>query len=174
MLGSSMAPSPIHRGKAKGPAMSLSAWEQQALDSINNGLAGSDPELAALLSAFARLASGEEMPDREKIRAGSRRALRRLRRARWRSSMRRMCQRLGLQRAALLLWLLATAAMIAVALALHAGGDHAACMESLATVCAGPAPGHSPGSSSDNRTTGQAPQQPAVATQQAGPKVPPG
>ncbi len=154
--------------------MSLSAWEQQALDSINNGLAGSDPELAALLSAFTRLASGEDMPDREKIRAGPRRALRRLRRARWRSSVRRMCQRLGIQRAALLLWLLATAAMIAVALALNAGGDHAACVESLATVCAGPAPGHSPGSSSDNRTTGQAPQQPAVATQQAGPKVPPG
>jgi hypothetical protein len=173
MLGPSMAPSPIHRGKAEGSAMSLSAWEQQALDSINNGLAGSDPELAALLSAFARLASGEDMPDREKIRAGPRRALRRLRRARWRSSVRRTCQRLGIQRAALLLWLLATAAMIAVALALNAG-DHAACMESLATVCAGPAPRHSPGSSSDNRTTGQAPQQLAVATQQAGPKVPPG
>ena len=51
--------------------MSLSAWEQQALDSIKDGLAGSDPELAALLSAFTQLASGEEMPDREKVRAGS-------------------------------------------------------------------------------------------------------
>ena len=57
--------------------MSLNAWEQQALDSIKNGLAGSDPELAALLSAFTRLASGEEMPDREKVPARSRWALRR-------------------------------------------------------------------------------------------------
>jgi len=101
--------------------MSLSAWEQQALDSIKDGLAGSDPELAALLSAFTGLASGEDMPDRERVRAGSRPALRRLRRARWRSSVHRMCQRLGIQRAALLLWLLTTAALIAVALALNAG-----------------------------------------------------
>jgi Protein of unknown function (DUF3040) len=73
--------------------MSLSAWEQQALDSIKDGLAGSDPDLAALLSAFTRLASGEEMPDSEKIQAGSRRALR-LRRARWRCNVRRACRRL--------------------------------------------------------------------------------
>ena len=50
--------------------MSLSAWEQQALESIRNGLAGSDPELAALLSAFSRLASDEEMPDRERDKVG--------------------------------------------------------------------------------------------------------
>jgi len=30
--------------------MSLSAWEQHALDSIQDGLAGSDPELSALLA----------------------------------------------------------------------------------------------------------------------------
>ena len=54
------------RPGAGGAAMSLSAREQQALDSIKSGLAGSDPELAALLSAFTRLASGEEMPDRER------------------------------------------------------------------------------------------------------------
>jgi Protein of unknown function (DUF3040) len=45
--------------------MSLSAWEQQALDSIEGGLAGSDPELVSLLATFARRASGEEMPVRE-------------------------------------------------------------------------------------------------------------
>ncbi len=154
--------------------MSLSAWEQQALDSIKDGLAGSDPELAALLSAFTRLASSEDMPDREKIRAGSRRALRRLRRARWRSSVRRVCRRLGIQRAALLLWLLATAALIAVALALNAGGNHGTCTEMAAMICVDPAPGHSPGSPSHKTTTEQAPQQPAVRTQQASPKVPPG
>lgn len=56
--------------------MSLSAREQQALDSITDRLAGSDPELAALLTGFTRLASGEEMPPREKIRAGSPPAIR--------------------------------------------------------------------------------------------------
>jgi hypothetical protein len=34
--------------------MSLSAWEEQALDSIKDGLAGSDPQLAALLTWSAR------------------------------------------------------------------------------------------------------------------------
>jgi len=154
--------------------MSLSAWEQQALDSIKDGLAGSDPELAALLSAFTRLASGEEMPGREKARAGSRRALRRLRRARWRSTARRVCRRLALQQAVLLLWLLTTAAMIAVALALSAGGDHGTCTETAAMICISPAPGHSPGSPSHSTATGQAPQQPAVPAEQANPLVPSG
>jgi hypothetical protein len=154
--------------------MSLSAWEQQALDSIKDGLAGSDPELAVLLSAFTQLASGGDMPDGEKARAGSRRALRRLRRARWRSTVRRVCQRLGLQQAALLLWLLTTAAAIAVALALSAGGNHGTCAETAAMICTGPAPGHSAGSPSHNTTAGQAPQQPAVRTQQANPRVPSG
>ena len=42
--------------------MSLSAWEQDALDSIKDRLASSDPALVARLTIFARLASGEEMP----------------------------------------------------------------------------------------------------------------
>jgi Protein of unknown function (DUF3040) len=131
--------------------MGLSAWEQQALDSIKNGLAGSDPDLAALLSEFNRLASGEEMPEREKIRAGSRRARPRLRRAaRWLSRF---------QLAVLVLSLLTTAAVIAVALVLNAGGNgnYGPCTETVAMVCAGPAAGHSPGSPSYNATTGQSP-----------------
>ena len=152
--------------------MSLNAWEQQALDSIKDRLAGSDPELAALLSAFTRMASGEEMPGRDKVPAGSRRAFQRLRRARWRSGVRRMGRRLGIQRAAVLLWLLTTAAVIAVALALNAGSDHSTCAEVAAIICVDPAPGHSSGSPSHHTATGQAPQQPAVRIQQANPKVP--
>jgi hypothetical protein len=57
--------------------MSLSAWEWQALDLIEDGLTGSDPELAALLVIFNRLASGEEMPAREKVRMGPRSPARR-------------------------------------------------------------------------------------------------
>jgi hypothetical protein len=48
--------------------MSLSASEQQALDSIEATLTSSDPKLAPLLAVFARLASGEEMPVRERVR----------------------------------------------------------------------------------------------------------
>src|SRR5260370_26202971 len=57
--------------------MSLRGWARQALDSIEGGLAGSDPELVSLLATFARLASGEEMPVHEEIRVLGRRATRR-------------------------------------------------------------------------------------------------
>lgn len=124
--------------------MSLSAWEQQALDSIKNELAGSAPELAALLSTFNWLASEEEMPNREGIRADSPGAIRRLCRAGCHFSLSRVCRRLGLQRAVILLWLLTTAALIAVALALTAG-DHGTCTETVAMTCIAPSPGHGPG-----------------------------
>ena len=48
---------------------SLSARDRQALDSIDDQLAGSDPQLASLMATFTRLSSGEEMPHREDIRA---------------------------------------------------------------------------------------------------------
>jgi len=60
----------------EGSVMSLSTWEQQVLNSITDRLAGSDPELAALLIAFTWFASGEQMPVSERIRASSRRAIR--------------------------------------------------------------------------------------------------
>jgi len=147
--------------------MGLSAWEQQALDSIKSRIAGSDPELAALLSGFSRLASSEEMPDREKVRVGSRR----LRRTGQRSSLRRACQRLGFPRAALLaLWMLTTAALIAVVVVLAVGSDHGStCTETIAMACADTAPGHIPGPSSPSATVSQAPQRPAASILQAGP-----
>ena len=42
--------------------MSLSERDQQALDGIEDGLAGSTPKLAAMLATFTRLTVGEEMP----------------------------------------------------------------------------------------------------------------
>ncbi len=150
--------------------MSLNAWEQQALDSIRNGLAGSDPELAALLSAFTRLASGEEMPARERVPALSRWAVRRFRRGRRRSSAGSRWQRLGFLRAALLLsWVLTTAALIAVAVTLTAGGGHGTCTQTVAMVCSGPAPGHDPASPARSTATSQAPEQQATGIPQAGP-----
>jgi Protein of unknown function (DUF3040) len=95
--------------------MSLSAWEQQALDSITEGLTDSDPRLAALLATFTRLVSGEEMPAREKAPPGQRR---RPRRGKVRQQARRVYLRLGFQRAALLLWLLVTAVLITVGMTL--------------------------------------------------------
>ena len=48
--------------------MGMSEREMQALGSIEDGLAGSDPALTSMLGIFSRLTSGEEMPAREKIR----------------------------------------------------------------------------------------------------------
>lgn len=115
--------------------MSLSAWEQQALDSIKNRLAGSDPELATMLATFTRLTTGEEMPVAEEITAGSRQANRR--------SVRRFHPRLDPQWAALSLWLLITIALISIALALTSGPVRGTCTESWAATCISPVPAHS-------------------------------
>jgi hypothetical protein len=112
--------------------MSLSAWEQQALDSIRDGLASSDPTLVARLALFTRLASGEDMPAREKIQAGSARRPRRRPRP-----AREGYQRTRLQRTVLLLWLVTTVMMIAVAVFYDRVGGHGPCTGSWVTVCTG-------------------------------------
>jgi hypothetical protein len=130
----------------EGAVMSPDAWEQQALDSIRNGLAGSDPQLAALLTAFTRLASGEEMPVREGLGARPLRAVRRSRRKRrhaHRGPVRRFCRRLGVERVALLLWLLITVGLITTAVTLSRSGSQSACMERWPGICADAAPAHS-------------------------------
>ena len=112
--------------------MSMSAWEQQALDSIKDGLASSDPTLAARLTMFTRLASGEEMPAREKIRVGSRQAI-----LRSHPGSRWVGQRLGLQGGMLLLlWLVTAVALVAVGLASNRGSQ-GTCTGSWATFCSG-------------------------------------
>ena len=83
--------------------MSLNKPEMQALSWIEDGLAGSDPRLASMLNIFGRLAAGEEMPERENIRG------------------RRLYPRLGLQQA-MLLWVVITAGILAVALVLNTSG----------------------------------------------------
>jgi hypothetical protein len=118
-----------------GSVTSLSTREQQALDSIKDDLTSCDPALVARLAIFTRLASGEEMPAREKVQASSRRAV-------WRPRpeprlTRRPCQCLGLQQAAMLLWLMITVALIAVALATSHGGSQGTCARSWATSCIG-------------------------------------
>ena len=115
--------------------MGLSTWEQQALDSIKDDLAGGDPALLARLTIFTRLASGEAMPAREKIHVGSRRTAGRSRPGP--RHTRRPYQRLGLQQAVMLLWLVMTVALIAVALATSDGDSQVTCARSWATSCIG-------------------------------------
>jgi hypothetical protein len=83
--------------------MSLSAWEQDALNSIKNGLADSDPALVARLAMFTRLASAEDMPVREKIQAVKLGVARR---------RRRLYHRLGVGRGMLLVWLVTTLTLV--------------------------------------------------------------
>ena len=131
--------------------MSLSAWEQQVLDSIKDDLAGSDPRLVALLITFTRLASDEKMPVREKVHATSRRAPRSSRpkpghprRNEVGRHARREYQHLGL--AMMLLWLLITVALIAFAVESSRGSSQDACPGPWPLACAdAPAPSSSPG-----------------------------
>lgn len=122
--------------------MSLSAREQQALHSIEDGLAGSDPRLASLLATFTRLTAGEAMPLREKTRAGYRHATGRQRS--WRRHPRpgpvsrnahNMYHHLGWRRAGLLLWVLISIALIAIALVVNRGGSKGTCTGPWAMVC---------------------------------------
>lgn len=113
--------------------MSLSAWEQRALQSIENSLAGSDPELTTLLGAFTELVSGEEMPAAEKV-TPSWLAFRKPRRL----SRRR---RLSMQWAMLLLLLLTIISLISVAMAFSRGSaSQEGCATPWIASCASPVP----------------------------------
>lgn len=119
--------------------MSLSAREQQALDSIEEELAGSDPKLASRLATFARHASGEEMPAREEIPSPA------LRRGNARRAARRLFPRLGLpQTILLLLWLTATIALIAIALVFNRDSRDGSFPAPWGVVCTQQEPVHSP------------------------------
>jgi hypothetical protein len=142
--------------------MSLSTREQQALDGIENGLAGSDPKLAWLLGAFTRLTSGEVMPAREEIRSqvgwthrlgthrlGTHRlGTHRLGTHGTHRLGQRACRLLAafadLNHAMALLWMLLTVGMIALAVGLSGvGGNGRACAGSWASACAAPRAYHS-------------------------------
>ena len=100
--------------------MSPVGWEHQALDYIASALGGSDPKLASLLATFSALASSEEMPTHEKVRS----PLRHHPRRRWPRPRRgkALHRRRGPQRAAVLIWLLTSLTVIAVAVIVSRGG----------------------------------------------------
>jgi hypothetical protein len=123
--------------------MGVRERERQALGSIEDRLAGSDPTLASMLGIFSRLTSGEEMPARERIQALRQRAVHSSRRTRRRPRQgtvllqaRQLYLRLGWQQAMLLLWVVVSAGLIAVALVLNSGG-HEACTQWMGTACSG-------------------------------------
>lgn len=122
--------------------MSLSAWEQQTLDSIKDRLTGSDPELSALLITFTRLTADEAMPVRATLRTRSRRAIQRSRRRalRGRDQVGQAYLRLR-SRYAVMTWLVVTVMMIGAAVALSRGPVNQPCSRStFGAVCASAAP----------------------------------
>ena len=129
--------------------MSLSAWEQQALRSIEDGLTASDPKLTSLLATFTRLTKDEELPRHEQIAAGGKpRGPHRSRAGRyrgpphaWRARM--ASQPATLYRAGLLLWLIIAICLVAVALAVNRnGGGSRTCPSPWLAACGAPAPTH--------------------------------
>ena len=143
--------------------MSLSARDRQALGSIQDQITGSDPQLASLMTMFTRLASGEEMPALEEIRAGGRRP--RARAAAGRTAARTPCalsgrtrRRLSRKPALYLLWLTVAITLVTVTLAINCGGGTGSCTQSWAALgaCAGQVPTDSPrpGLPSAGRTPG--------------------
>jgi hypothetical protein len=99
-----------------------------------------------MLSIFSRLAAGEEMPVREKIRVRRerpaahrpRRARRHPRRGTALPQTRRPSPRLGRQQAMLLLWAVISAALLTVALALNSSGHNTSCIRPVRTACPSP------------------------------------
>jgi hypothetical protein len=121
--------------------MSLSAWEKHALESIEDRLTGSDPKLAALLTCFSRLGSGEAMPFRQRVRTRWWRLRRhsprqRIRRGRMRRRPGRTGRWLSLPRAVVLLWLLTTFVMVTIAVLISLGSGAKTCTTPWAAVCA--------------------------------------
>ena len=110
--------------------MSLSPWEQDALDSIKTGLADSDPGLVERLAMFTRLAAGEAMPVREKLQVASRQAVQRGARR-----SRRLYRRLDLSRTMLLVWLVTTLTLISAALASSRASGPGTCAGFWGSLC---------------------------------------
>jgi hypothetical protein len=110
--------------------MILNEPERQTLGSIEDGLAGSDPQLDSMLNIFSRLAAGEEMPAHGTIRERRgrptarrpRRARRHPRRGMPLPHARQLYPRLGWPLAMFLLWAVISAALLAVALLLSTSG----------------------------------------------------
>jgi hypothetical protein len=126
--------------------MGLSARERQALASIEDGLAGSDPDLVARLDSLSRLVADEETPAPPKQPTGWLHAVVSSL-ARWLSGSRggrRTRARSRRGSAILAIWLAISCAMIATAVTLSHVANSGACAAMLALHCDSPAPAGPP------------------------------
>jgi hypothetical protein len=116
--------------------MSLSGRDRQALSSIEDELAESDPGLAELLGGFSTLMAGQDMPAVERGPAGWRRVVGGL--ARWLHCLTRPRHvgRLSWLPATLVLWLALVCTFVAVALAASHAHLHGACSTVRPARCA--------------------------------------
>ncbi len=129
--------------------MSISHREQRTLDLIEDDLARSGQDLASKLAVFTRLAAGEEMPARERIRGAVHP------RAPWLLSFpghqeppRDAVQAprwVNMRIAWRLVWLTVTFALLAVAVGFGHGAGNRACLASPVAACR---PAHTPASAS--------------------------
>jgi hypothetical protein len=129
--------------------VSLNAHDRHELSLIEEALAGTDPRFAASMSAFSRLAGDEEMPERERIRDDAPRGLARVirgRHHRGRGGARRAGGRHGPSAGwpgtwergrwiSVTVWLLISAALLSVALALGHDGSGARCAQWQGLTC---------------------------------------
>lgn len=115
--------------------MSISEQEQQTLDSIGDGLAGSAPKLASMLAMFSRLAADEEMPAREPIRRAARGPRTSASIAVAHVDQARARRRYAGPATWRLLWLLAAVALLIVMLTLTPGTGKGGCVVSRTTSC---------------------------------------
>lgn len=126
-------------------AVSLSAHDRRALDLIREDLAASDPALAALLSAFSRLADGEEMPGRERIQEHGRHGTGRSFRATLAAGPDGCWRHMGTRRWVILTWLAVTLLLVTLALVTSHVGSAASCATRAAGACGNHAPAHQQG-----------------------------
>jgi hypothetical protein len=121
--------------------VSLSAHDRRALDLIGESLAGSDPRLAAMMSAFSRLADGEAMPGRERIQADRHLAGQAIPAA-LAALPGRCWRRMAAQRWVTLTWLVISLVLITLALVASHTGSSAACVGWTVPACGNHAPAH--------------------------------
>jgi hypothetical protein len=131
--------------------VSLSAHDRRELGAIEQELAASDPQLAAMLSTFSRLAADEAMPGRERIPAGEPPTAtqaafglfphRPARRVPPGPERRHRLVRL-LRLSPVAAWLVISAALITVAVLLSHSGGNGTCARMLATACVTYGPAH--------------------------------
>jgi hypothetical protein len=124
--------------------VSLSAHDRHELGALEQELAASDPQLAAMLSTFSRLTAGEAMPGRERIPKPQPPTVTQAafglfpHRPAWRGSRgsrrRRLLIRL-LRISPLAAWLVISAALLTVAVVLSHSGGNTTCARWLATAC---------------------------------------